>query len=479
MTKASIPPARRAGKWEHLTDLGNARRLVEACAADLRYCPQWRCWLVWDGRHWVPDKTLRVMRRAKAVVRQMYADAAATKNATKRRGLVEHAHKSESEARLRAMVTLAQSEPGIPVMVEELDRDRWLLNVLNGTIDLRTAKLRRHRRQDLITKLAPVAYDPTATCPRWEAFLDRIFAGDQKLIGFVRRAAGYSLSGTASERVILLLFGTGKNGKTTLLETLRAAFGDYATATPVETLLVKRTGGIPNDLARLKGARLVTASEAEKGARLAEALVKQVTGRDTIAARFLYAEFFDFRPTFTLWLATNHKPVIRGTDPAIWDRIRLIPFTVRIPEDEQDKQLLEKLRTELPGILRWLVEGCLAWQHDGLGVPPAVEDATAAYQAEMHPLTGFIEECCVIAATAWAKFGDLWKAYILWAQDAGEVALSKVDFGDRLTDLDYPPDKGGKGARIRRGIALRPEWVAKVAAGGGDSEKSSMRAAHV
>jgi putative DNA primase/helicase len=460
---------------DHFTDLGNARRLVKAYGHNLRYCPQGRRWLVWDGRRWAPDDTLHVMQLAKTVVTRMYADATTIGDDDRRHGVIKHARRSENEARLRAMVTLAQSEPGIPAKVQELDREPWLLNVLNGTIDMRTGELRDHRRADLITKLAPVAYDPAATCPRWDAFLNRIFADDQKLIAFVQRAAGYCLSGTASERAIFVLHGNGRNGKSTLLETLRAIFGDYAMATPVETLLVKRTGGIPNDLARLNGARLVTASEAESGARLAEAHVKQLTGRDMMPARFLYGEFFEFRPTFGLWLATNHKPVIHGTDPAIWDRVRLIPFTVRIPESEQDKGLLERLHEELPGILRWLVDGCLAWQRDGLDVPPAVEEATAAYQAEMDPLTAFIEECCVIAPTVRATIGDLWKAYVVWSQDTGRPALGKEEFDDRLTEQGYSPEKGTKGIRIRPGLGLQPEWVARVAEGGGESRKSSNR----
>jgi putative DNA primase/helicase len=469
-----VPCADRAGKEEHLTDLGNARRLVSAFGDDLLYCPARRSWLVWTGKRWKPDSTLRVMRRAKATIREMYEEVASITDDGKRLNLLDHARHSESEARLRAMVTLARSEPGIPVTPDALDLDPWLLNVLNGTIDLRTGKLRPHRRKDLITKLVSIEYDPDAKCARWEAFLDRIFAGDQGLIGSVQRAAGYSLTSTARERVIFLLFGSGANGKTTFLETLRAVLGDYAMTTPIETLLVKRTGGIPNDLARLKGARLVTTSEADKGARLAEALVKQLTGRDTIAARFLYGEFFDFRPTFTLWLATNHKPIIRGNEPAIWDRIRLIPFMVRIPAGQQDKTLLEKLRRELPGILRWLVDGCLAWERKGLGVAPAVKQATGLYEIEMDALSPFLEACCIINDAARATFEDLWAAYQNWARRAGKPSpLSSAEFGERLTDRGFAPGKGTKGIRIRRGIGLRKGRVAQVARGGGKFRKSS------
>jgi putative DNA primase/helicase len=228
------------------------------------------------------------------------------------------------------MVKLAASELDFQVQPSRLDADPWLLNVANGTLDLRTGKLRSHRRSDLITRLAPVRWNPAADCPRWKAFLDEIFDEDVALIEYVQRAAGYSLTGDTSERVLLILHGEGANGKTTFLETLTAALADYAACTPTETLLAKRPDAIPNDVARLKGARFVTASEAGEGVQLAEARVKELTGRDRVPARFLHREWFEFCPEFKLWLATNHKPVIRGTDKAIWDRIRLVPFTVRI-----------------------------------------------------------------------------------------------------------------------------------------------------
>jgi len=441
---------------ENLTDLGNARRLVRAFGDRLRYCPARRLWLVWNKKRWKPDGTLRVMRLAKATVREMYAEAARITADTARLALTGHARNSESEARLRAMVTLARSEPGIPVTPDDLDRDPWLFNVRNGTLNLRTGNLRPHRREDLITKIAPVAFDPTATCPRWDKFLSQIFACDEKLIAFLKKAVGYSLTGTARERVILFLYGIGANGKTTLIETLRGVFGDYGMTTAVETLLVKRWGGIPNDLARLKGARFVSTSEADQAARLAEALVKTLTGRDCISARFLYGEFFDFRPTFVLWVATNHRPIIRGTDEGIWDRIRLVPFSVRVPNAKQDKKLLEKLCAERAGILRWAVEGCLAWQREGLGVPPAVEQATALYRTKSDVLGPFLTECCVIERTARVKFNDLYAAYLAWTgEDEEGLPLPRGTFAHHLTKLGYLPEKGAQGARIRCGIRLR------------------------
>jgi putative DNA primase/helicase len=268
-------------------------------------------------------------------------------------------------ASLRAMVDLARSEPGIHVSPDDLDRDPWRLNVLNGTLDLRTGELEPQDPDDLITKLAPVEYDPEAKCVTWLGFLDRIMDGNQDLIDFLQRAAGYSLTGETTERVLFVLHGVGRNGKTTLLESLQAVLGEYAKVMAAEMLMARKNdGGIPNDVAALKGARLVTASEAEEGTRLGEAKVKQLTGGDTITARFLYGEFFSFRSEFKIWLATNHKPDVRGTDKAIWDRLPVVPFSVRIPDEEVDARLPQKLLdavawhprvggSGMPGLAAW------------------------------------------------------------------------------------------------------------------------------
>ena len=338
------------------------------------------------------------------------------------------------------------------------------MNVLNGTLDLRTGELRPHRREDLITKLAPVVYDHEARCPLFLAFLDRILAGNADLIAFVQRAVGYSLTGDVQERVLLILWGGGANGKSTLLETLRGMLGDYAMRTPTETLLVKREGAIPNDIARLKGARFVSASEADEGKRLAEAQIKEMTGGDTITARFMRAEFFDFRPEFKLWLATNHKPVIRGTDKAIWDRIRLVPFNVRIPEAEQDKGLGAKLRDELPGILAWAVEGCLAWQRDGLGIAKDVQAATASYRDEMDVVAAFITDVCTVAPGARVQSRVLYEKYKRWCEENGERAVSQKALGEKLRERGLEPRKGSGGARWWHGVE-----VARVARSGATS----------
>ncbi|MDP9472822.1 MAG: phage/plasmid primase, P4 family, partial [Chloroflexota bacterium] len=430
----------------HLTDLGNAQRLVTRHGRDLRYCHLWNKWLAWDGMRWQVDDSGEIVRRAKATVRGIYAEAKETSDPEERKSIARHALRSEADARIKAMISLAQSEPGIPIDPALLDTDPWLLTCLNGTINLRSGELLPHERVHYITKCAPVTHNPEATCPTWLAFLERIMAGDADLIGFLQRAIGYSLTGNTSERVFLILHGAGRNGKSTLLEVFRTLLGpDYAVRTPTDTLLAKREGGIPNDVARLRGARFVSASEADEGRRLAESTIKDLTGGDTISARFMRGEFFDFLPVFKLWLATNHRPVIRGTDLGIWDRIRLVPFSVRIPDDEQDRDLRQKLIAEAPGILAWAVRGCLDWQRHGLGTPSAVRQATAGYRADMDVLGAFLVDRCTIAPQARVAAKTLYADYQRWCEETGEKPLSQIAVGKQLAERGFTPARSGKG----------------------------------
>jgi putative DNA primase/helicase len=329
-----------------------------------------------------------------------------------------------------------------------------ILTVANGTLDLHTGALREHRRADLATKLAPVAYSPDATAPTWGAFLDRILP-DHDVQEFVRRAVGYSLTGETGEQVLFLCWGTGANGKTTFIETIMAILGDFALKTPAETLLAKRDNTIPNDVAALRGARFVAAVESEDGRRLAEVRVKELTGGDSVSARFMRAEWFTFKPVAKLWLATNHRPVVRGTDEAIWRRIRLIPFNVTIPGPERDPTLPAQLRAELPGILRWAVDGCMAWQHKGLGAPAAVLAATRSYRAEQDVLGAFIAERCLLAPERWVSSASLYAAYRNWCEDSGEHAATQRALGLALRERGFEDAREGK-ARSRgwQGVGL-------------------------
>jgi P4 family phage/plasmid primase-like protien len=460
--------ARTAGRQPHKTDLGNSERFAALHAADLRHCRVWNRWMVWNGVRWAHDQTGEHARRAKATVNIMYAEAAAIADEANRKTLIQHALASESATRLDALVKLASSEPAIAVAPSQFDTDHWLLNVANGTLDLRTGVLREHRREDYISKLAPVAYDPAAPCPAFLAFLDSIFPGDPALISFIQRAAGYSLVGDTRERVMFVLHGGGKNGKSTLLLVLATVLGDYAQDTHTNTLLVKHGDAIPNDLAALVNVRFVTASEVEEGRRLAEALVKKITGDEMISARFMRGEWFNYRPQFKLWLATNHKPVIRGSDDAIWDRICLVPFTVRFvdPIDDDaganaprmDKTLRTKLLAEAPGILRWAVEGCLAWQRDGLGAPPSVKQATGDYRDEMDHVRDFLDECCIRGEGFTSTTAELFARFVVWCKASRERTMTRQAFAARLDKLGIgkqPKTNGERSRGVRHGITLR------------------------
>jgi putative DNA primase/helicase len=315
----------------------------------------------------------------------------------------------------------------------------------------------------VITKLAPAQYHPDAAAPAWEAFLERVLPAED-LRAFVQRAAGYSATGDTSEQCMFINYGTGANGKSTFQEALSAALGDYAMRTPTEMLLAKRSDGVPNDVARLKGARFVSASETEEGRRLAESRIKDLTGQDTITARFMRAEWFDFEPVHKLWLSTNHKPEIRGTDRAIWRRIRLVPWSVAIPLGEQDKKLPQKLRSELPGILAWIMRGCFEWQRKGLQAPEEVRRATVEYRAEMDVVGAFLAECCAVGSDQDVSAADLYKAYGEWCKDTGEAQMKQRRFGGQLTERGvFEHYRGGKSGGHRwRGLDLLTLWKSRI-----------------
>jgi putative DNA primase/helicase len=440
----------------HHTDLGNARRLVSGYGKDLRFCHETGKWLAWNGELWAADNSGIVDRFAKDTVRKIYLEAGGAVNDTGRESLAKHALKSEGEARLRAMITLAKTEPDIPVRISQLDADPWLLNCSNGTLDLRTGKLLSHFRGNLCTKQVTIAFDRHAKCPNWHAFLRRLMEDNPSLLPFLQRTIGYALTGSTREQVLFFLYGTGANGKSTFIETCRKLFGDYAQQADFDTFVTKKDDGPRNDIARLKGARLVAAVEAAQGRRLAENVIKQVTGGDTVTARFLYHEHFEYLPQFKLFLVANHKPVVVGTDEAIWRRIRLVPFTVTVPPEERDKELREKLLCELPGILAWAVRGCLEWQRDGLGEPEAVSTATADYRREMDVMADFIEEDCVLGEHETADAGLLYSTFQAWSEKNGEEVLTQKKFGTQLRERGFEAAKK-KGRRCWLGLRLRQE----------------------
>lgn len=451
--KTGKASATAAGEARGRTDMANADRLVALHGANIRHCGPWESWLVWDQRRWLLDDQRGVVLLAKETVRQIYREAPDAESREERERLADWAKASESESRLNAMISLAR--PEVPIKPAALDLDPWLLNVANGTIDLRDGSLRAYQRGDFITKLIDIAYDPDAACPRWLAFLERV-QPDAAVRAFLQRAAGYSATGSARERCVIINWGCGQNGKGVFLQTLRQVLGEYAVISPSELFEATRNDQIPADLAQLRGARFTFASETGENRRLDEAKVKKATGGEDIPCRFMHANWFSFKPAFTPWLATNHIPTVTGTDDAIWDRIRLVPWPVRITEAERDTELPAKLEPEYPGILAWIVRGALDWFTHGLGTPDVVRKATKDYRSEMDVLGAFIDECCVVDPAASVTAAGLYKRYIEWADAAGEKALSQKAIGLRLAERGFVSDRVGKDrARSWLGLRLR------------------------
>jgi putative DNA primase/helicase len=445
----------------NLTDVGNGRRVAREHGSDLRFCWPWKRWLVWAGNRWAEDDVGEAVRRVKMTqtglrrwaARQIDAlgDAGDEQRKADLLRVLKHCLSWEDAKRLAACLETARSEPGIPVVPADLDRDPFLLNVLNGTLDLRTGQLRPHRREDLLTKLAPVNYHPDAKCPLWERSLARWMDGNGDLAGYLQRVVGYGLTGDVSEQCLWFFHGTGANGKSTFLLVLLALLGDYAMQAVGDLLMAKLHETHPTERADLVGRRVVATIETEEGKRLAEALLKQMTGGDKVRARKMRQDFFEFQPTHKIILAANHKPTVRGTDQAVWRRIKLVPFTVTIPDDEKDKSLAEKLKAELPGVLNWALAGCRAWREHGLGEPDEVRQATATYRAEQDSVQGFLEECCVLHPEARIKGSALLEAYYGWS---GDRLMSRPAFTQRLKDKGFESKRGTGGCYFWHGVGL-------------------------
>lgn len=436
-----------------LTESGNAERLVDQFGRDIRFCHPWGAWLHWDGRRWKRDQTGFVRHLAKNVIRSIRLEAAVTEDKDQRKAIWDWAKKSESSNARSAMLRLAESEPGIPILTEDMDRDPYLFNVMNGTINLHDGRLWPHERAEAITKLAPVAFDPEAECPIFLRFLTRVLP-DPDVRRFVRRMAGYCLTGDTSEQCLFFLYGGGSNGKSTLLTILRRLLGEYAQQAAPNLLVEKKNESHPTEIARLFGARMVTSIEVDDGKRLAEGLVKQMTGGDPMVGRLMRENFFEWIPTHKLIIAANHQPEIRGTDYAIWRRIHLVPFTIEIPPEERDPELPEKLATELPGILNWALMGCQEWQQNGLGVPEAVQAATDEYRNQQDTMGAFIEDRCVVEPQSSVASNVLYAVYSAWCEASGTFRLGPNRFGRELSNRGFERGKGTGGVRIWRGLYL-------------------------
>lgn len=415
-------------------DTGNAQRFCDLFGDKVRYSYTDKRWLYYDGRKWCTDMTGTIGRladksvEAMAAEAQAYAEIDAAEGGDMAEKFQKHIKASRSNRSKKAM--LSEAMHYMPIMPSQMDRHKGHINTPAGVIELKTGRIIEHSPEHYFSKLTNAEYDLHAECPLWLKFLEDIFTGDKDLIRYVQKAVGYSLSGSTAEQCMFFLLGSGRNGKSTFIEVIRDIFGDYASNIQPESIMVRRSGGsaINSDIARLKGARLVTCSEPNEGARLNEGLIKQLTGGDPVTARKLYGEEFEFQPEFKLWVSTNHKPIIRGTDIGVWRRIHLIPFNVQIPESKVDRQLKYKLEGELTGIFRWAVDGCLLYRKEGLRMPKIMQDSVKEYHREMDVLSAFIEDCCTEGKGLSVQSSQLYAAYLKWAEQGKEYTMSATKF---------------------------------------------------
>lgn len=438
------------------TDLGNAERIVDRFGTHIRYVPEYGNWLVWDNSRWAHDQSGLIYQLAKSVVRSIPSESQGGDNPQLSEQLSAFARKSEQRSKLEAMIDLASKEPPVPLSASQLDADPWKLNVTNAVIDLQTGESLQPSPQMHMTKQVNIEYDAAAICPRWEQFLKEITGNDQQVADFLQRAVGYTLTGKTSEQSLFILHGTGANGKSTFMDILMRLLGDYAKTVASETLMAQRvsnSSGPSEDVARLHGARLAATTETEEGQVLAEALVKRMTGEDTLVARIPYAKHsVEFKPSFKVWVAANHRPTVKGDDHAIWRRLLLVPFDQRFEGKKQDKALRSTLESELPGILNWAIEGCLQWQTQGLNPPASIRAASEEYRTDMDLLGEWIESSCATGSDEQASVTHLYESYCTWCFRNHTKPVDRRIFGRKLKSKGYTSCKI-TGSRGYKGIA--------------------------
>lgn len=445
------------------TDMTNRDFFLRAFPNKIRYCKKWDKFLYWNNTNWRIDDNGKVEEYAVNFIRDMYRGVRFIRDKILAADFEKHIIKSESYRRIQAMLGLCKMTDTIKVESDDLDKDNYLFNTKNCSINLKDYKAYDAIPGELSTKCANVNYDPLATCPTWEKFLMQIFNNDYELIDYLQKAIGYSLSGDVSEQCLFILWGSGANGKSTFLNTLQEILGDYACSSSTETFMKKNTDQ-SNDIARLRGMRFVTTSEVEQGDALSESLIKQITGEDKLTARFLYGEYFSFAPTFKIFMATNHKPKIKGSDNGIWRRIKLIPFTVTIPPEQRDKHLGEKLREESSGILNWMLNGFLKWKEEGLKDPPSVQQANDEYRDDMDSVGAFIRECLNVDVTCKMRLENkqLYEVYLKWSSENNESPLTQKGLSTRLLEKGFNK-RCSNSVRYWEGLSVKVPWAIKIA----------------
>ena len=438
-----------------LSDSGNAELIAAKFADCLRFNHRRRKWLIWEQGHWCEDRDGQVYRMAQQAARDRLRAAAGITNKQEREAQAGWALKSESAYSLDAALRLAKTAFPLSDAGDGWDSDLFLLGVANGVADLHTGKLRPARPEDRITIHTSVPFDPAAQCPRFEQFMWEVFLGDKDVIRFVQRAVGYCATGAVTEQCLFLCYGEGENGKSTFLEAIRYVLGAYGHDLPFSAFELTARSGISNDMAGLESKRFVTAVETGESVRLNEGRIKALTGGDRCTARFLYSEYFSFDPSAKFWLAFNHKPRVADDSHGFWRRVRLIPFLARFSDAGRDKELAAKLIAEATGILAWVVQGCLLWQQEGLGMPPAVSEATAAYREESDLLAEFLEERYECCPGGVVECSQLRCAYEEWAKQNGEKPLDTKALSDRLQKRGFDKCRIGHN-RVRAWRGLKP-----------------------
>jgi P4 family phage/plasmid primase-like protien len=448
-----------------LTDAGNAERLFDQYCGELKYCHQWGKFFIWNGVEWEVDDSSQVYKLAINSVRGVFDEVKHTTDKKMQKRLAQHAIASQSKSRLTAMIDLVKHL--VPVNPEEFDANPWHINCRNGTIDLKQKKLLPHNPANLITKTFNAKFDNSAECPRWETFVHEIMAEDQGMVDFLQRTLGYGMSGSTDEQCAFFLHGRGKNGKSTLLEVAMELYGGFAKKAQMATFLSKRSDSVRNDLASLCGARFVAASEAGRGKKLDEPLLKEITGSDSITCRFLFKEQFTFKPQFKIFLALNNLPQIDGVDEGIWRRVRLIPFNYIVPEKDVDPNLSAKLRGEFDGIFMWILRGAINWLEHGLNPPTPVIEATGSYRQDEDLLENFFDERCVLDQQG-ARNGlekeigtvpvaEIYSDFVRWLGDQRAERVTKRLFGRLMSERGFRSEQkkiDGVNTKVYRGLRL-------------------------
>ena len=440
-----------------MDDTGNAWRLRDMHHENIKYNYTNKAWHYWNGKAWREDSSGEIRRMVDETIKNMWEELPGLPEG-EREARSKWCNKTRFNKTKNAMIAEAMHLEGMQIQMSDMDSKKDIVNVQNGIVNLRTGELIPHERTFFCTKIINANYYKDAKAPIWEKFLKSITNNDQELITFLKRSVGYSLTGSTKEQCAFFCYGIGANGKSTFLDIIYELLGDYAMNCQPETIMMKSTmsAAVTSDIARLKGARMVTTVEPAEGAKLNEGLVKQLTGGDAVTARFLYGKEFEYRPEFKIWMATNHKPVIRGTDEGIWRRIKLIPFTVTIPSEKQDKNLLYKLMKEIDGILKWAVDGCIEWQREGLNMPKVITDASKEYRVEMDILKAFIEECMDDHPFGEIKSSDLYKNYVDWAEANNEYVMKHTKFGIEMSKR-YENKKTRNG-KVYYGLKVKEEY---------------------